>query len=199
MHSNDDCNLEKPYNQIFQSNSNVTTKVSNLSFAKSVLLSNHPVGTSGMRPLFFAVQKPVLLMIYLHSKFYLLENHFRFFMSTKSDTKTCLLASKHFKLFRCEADNSCFSEAMPSVLEVFAHQVFNVNIDTNEPKEVQEATRWYPQRKECVRVSWWKVMWRALRRLGVVQTFKNHISFMALQRFDDLNLFIHDMHLWWTL
>lgn len=118
----------------------MTLKVSKLSFAESVLDMDRPAGGSRRRPLFRPDKKPVLLMPHLVSTFYspggtILE----FCIGRASNIKACLLAPKYFELFGCEANSSCPSDTMPSIIKVFARQILKNDTGINENEDTQEA------------------------------------------------------------
>lgn len=58
----------KPYYQEFSSNENVTTRVLEPSVRESVFVLDHQAVKTGMYPVFFAKQNPVLLQTHLIHK-----------------------------------------------------------------------------------------------------------------------------------
>lgn len=76
-------------------------------------------------------------MTNLRNKFWLAgETIFDFRTGTESIATVCLLAPKHFKFFWCEAEDSCLSKQMPSILEVFASQELNIDFEINGPEKI---------------------------------------------------------------
>lgn len=50
-------------------------------------------------------------------------------LGTVAMAKPCMMHSKHRNFVGCEIDAVCFNKLLPSVMEIFAQQVFNEYLD----------------------------------------------------------------------
>lgn len=119
----------------------------------------YSIGAPGRKHLVRAKRKAVLLKTRLLSKFCTPKGTvFDFHLGTQLTAKAYLQALDHFKMFECRVNNVNISKAMLSSLELFARQVLNVAIDTNDSEEIQDvvkitckeiSTRWSLYERIC--------------------------------------------------
>lgn len=145
MSLNVNYHIQNLYCQGFSQNTNVTLIVPKLSFVESVFDAGLPAGGSRTRPLVLPEQKPVSLTFLIGNFCPQGVSVLNVCMGTGSTTKACLLPPLHFKFFRCEADDSFLSKALPSTLKVFSRQIRNHDSDINESEWIQDEARRYLQ------------------------------------------------------
>lgn len=145
----------------------MTVEVRKLSSAESIVDTDHRAGASKRRSLLRAMQELVTLITNLSSKFSLPKGAvLDFCKGTGSIGKASMLALKHFNFYLCEANESCLSKDMLSILDVFAREVLNNDLDIIETEETEGAARWYLLEKARAVKSWQKDVWRAYVLFG---------------------------------
>lgn len=100
---------------------------------QSIVNPGHPADAAGRCALVRAEQKLVSPMTHLYTKFCLTgKTVFDFCMGTGSIAAASLFLPIQLNFFGCKAKDSCLSEPIDSILEVFAHQESNVDYKINE-------------------------------------------------------------------
>lgn len=117
---------------------------------KSIFDMDHPVDSSGRRPMMRAKQKPIVLIIHLLRNFCSWgETILSFCMGTTSTVKAKVLAPKHFKFFQCNGTALCPSKPMPTNSKALVHHVLDVDCNITKTNEIREVARRCRQRRNA--------------------------------------------------
>lgn len=120
------------------------TGIPNLLFAETVFDIEVTLEAFDRLPMSQPKQKPILLMRLIIQKFTKSGNMVPdLFMGTGATEKACLLEPRHRNFSVCDADSSCVSKVMPSLLLVFVEQALHPEYDVTEIKNNQKAVKRY--------------------------------------------------------
>lgn len=94
------------------------------------------------------------------------------------DSQSLFVSAQVLQVFGCEEDYFYSLNSLHSILEEFASQITNDDLDINKNEANPEAIRRYLRGKASAKDARWKEDWWTPRGIHAVETFPNRIIFM---------------------